>query len=124
MPADSRAVYSTGIGRIRYCRNCHQPEDACTCRNTASVPTRDGVPRDGIARISLDRKGRSGKVGTLIVGLPPDDALLNQLCQTLKKLCGSGGTSKHGEIFIQGDHRDSIERKLAELGYRTKRSGG
>lgn len=81
------------------------------------------MPRDGIIRIALDKKGRGGKVGTLVVGLPDDAALLASLCQTLKRLCGSGGTSKQGEIFIQGDHRDTIEKKLIELGYRTRRSG-
>jgi translation initiation factor 1 len=123
MRSDSRVVYATGIGRIRYCRNCHEPEDACRCR-ASEPPNRPGMPLDGIVRISLDRKGRSGKGGTLIVGLPQDEALLADLCQTLKRLCGSGGTSKQGEIFIQGDHRDVIEKKLIALGYRTKRAGG
>jgi translation initiation factor 1 len=123
MPIESRAVYSTGIGRIRYCRTCHQPEDTCRCHAT-SATARAGMPRDGIVRIALDRKGRAGKIGTLIVGLPDDDALLASICQTLKRLCGSGGTSKQGELFIQGDHRDVIEKKLIELGYRTKRVGG
>lgn len=124
MPVKNQVVYSTGIGRIRYCQNCHQPEDACRCRHDLSSPHRPGMPHDGIIRIALDKKGRSGKAGTLVVGLPDDDDLLSSLCQTLKRLCGSGGTSKQGEIFIQGDHRDKIERKLHELGYRTKRAGG
>jgi translation initiation factor 1 len=82
------------------------------------------MPRDGVVRITLDRKGRAGKPGTLITGLPDDEALLASISQTLKRLCGSGGTSKGGEIFIQGDHRTSIEKKLTELGYRVKRAGG
>jgi len=123
MRADSRVVYATGIGRIRYCRNCHEPEHVCRCR-VNEPPARPGMPLDGIVRISLDRKGRSGKAGTLVVGLPQDEALLAALCQTLKRQCGSGGTSKQGEIFIQGDHRDAIEKKLIALGYRTKRAGG
>jgi translation initiation factor 1 len=123
MPVKNQAVYITGIGRIRYCRNCHQPEDACRCRNSSSSSPRPGMPRDGIVRIALDKKGRGGKIGTLIVGLPDDPSLLASLCQTLKRLCGSGGTSKQGEIFIQGDHRDTVEKKLTELGYRTKRAG-
>ncbi len=124
MPSESRVVYSTGIGRIRYCRKCHQPEDTCRCHDAMYAPKGEGKPSDGVVRISLDRKGRSGKVGTLLVGLPPDEALLASLCQSLKRLCGSGGTSKQGEIFIQGDHREVIEKKMAELGYRTKRAGG
>jgi translation initiation factor 1 len=124
MRPESRVVYATGIGRVRYCRTCHQPEDACRCRGASSAPSRPGMPLDGVVRITLDRKGRSGKAGTLIVGLPPDEAQLATLCQTLKRVCGSGGTSKQGEIFIQGDHRDAIEKKLVALGYRTKRVGG
>ncbi len=123
MPINSQVVYSSDGGRVRFCRKCHQPEDTCRCREVAGLG-RSKLASDGFVRISLDRKGRSGKVGTLLVGLPPDEALLASICQSLKRLCGSGGTSKEGEIFIQGDHRDIIEKKLAELGYKTKRSGG
>lgn len=82
------------------------------------------MPRDGIVRIARDRKQRGGKTVTIVTGLPDDSALVAQLAQTLKRLCGSGGTVKDGVIEIQGDHRDRIEARLTELGYRVKRVGG
>ena len=45
------------------------------------------------------------------------------LAQQLKKLCGSGGTVKDGNIEIQGDHCDKVMTKLTALGYKVKRTG-
>lgn len=122
----SRVVWSSGIGRIRYCPTCHQPEDECRCAaQRAATEARPGMPRnDGIVRIARDRKHRNGKVATLIVGLPDDAALLTDLAKTLKRLCGVGGTVKDGVIELQGDHVPVIQKKLTELGYRVKVAGG
>lgn len=75
-------------------------------------------------RVALDRKGRKGKSVTIVANLPDDPDLLQSLAQTFKKLCGSGGTVRGATIEVQGDHRDRLEVKLKELGYRTKRVGG
>jgi translation initiation factor 1 len=71
-----------------------------------------------------DRKQRGGKTVTVISGVQGDDAVMTALAQQLKKLCGSGGTIKDGNIEIQGDHCDKVMAKLAALGYKVKRSGG
>lgn len=128
-PSDRRVVYKTGIGRVRTCATCGQPEGSCRCRaerrGDAGSSARPGMPNDGIVRIARDRKGRGGKTMTIITGLPHEDALLTRLAQTFKRLCGSGGTvTEDGVIEIQGDHRDRLEAKLAELGYTVKRVGG
>ncbi len=103
-------VYSTDGGRIR------PPDD-----KQASGTTRKG---DGIVRIMRDRKQRGGKTVTVITGVPADDDALTALAQQLKKLCGSGGTVKDGVIEIQGDHREKVQAKLTELGYKVKLAGG
>jgi translation initiation factor 1 len=117
-------VYRTGVGRVRVCARCGRAEQDCVCRtaNTGS-PARQ-YPDDGFVRLLRDRKGRGGKTVTLVANLPDDGTLLLELAQTLKKLCGSGGTVREGAIEVQGEHRDRIEAKLKELGYRVKRVGG
>jgi translation initiation factor 1 len=71
-----------------------------------------------------DRKQRGGKTVTVITGVPGNDDALTTLAQQLKKLCGSGGTVKDGNIEIQGDHCDKVQEKLTQLGYKVKRAGG
>ena len=103
-------VYSTDGGRIR------PPDD-----RQASSTTKKS---DGIVRIMRDRKQRGGKTVTVITGVPVSDDALTALAQQLKKLCGSGGTLKDGVIEIQGDHREKVQAKLTELGYKVKLAGG
>jgi translation initiation factor 1 len=52
------------------------------------------------------------------------EAELSMLAQQIKKLCGSGGTVKDGNIEIQGDHCEKVMVKLSALGYTVKRAGG
>ncbi|WP_236023019.1 translation initiation factor [Dictyobacter formicarum] len=71
-----------------------------------------------------DRKQRGGKTVTVITGLPGQSSELAAMAQQLKKLCGTGGTVKDGNVEIQGDHCDKIQEKLTSLGYKVKRAGG
>lgn len=71
-----------------------------------------------------DRKGRGGKVVTLIAGVRGAPAQLDELATTLKRQCGTGGAVKDGQIEIQGDHRDRLAVILADLGYKVKVAGG
>ncbi len=119
-----RPVYITGIGRIKQCKRCGEPEDRCRCGTQRPAEIRPGVPRDGVVRVTLDRKGRGGKGVTLIMGVPGDASEITALAQTLKKLCASGGAVKDDVIEVQGDHRDRVIARLTELGYRVKRVGG
>jgi translation initiation factor 1 len=121
---DSRVVYVTGVGRVRYCARCGAPEGTCACRATRVPSSAPREVRDGFVRVARDRRGRGGKTVTTISGVPGSDAERDALAQTLKKLVGSGGTVKDGVIELQGDVRDRVEGKLAELGYKVKRVGG
>ncbi len=82
------------------------------------------APKDQLLYVSLDKKKRAGKEVTLIEGFVGTEDDLNQLGKTLKQKCGVGGTSKDGEILIQGNFRDRILVLLQEMGYKTKRKGG
>ena len=109
MAADrgTRLVYSTG-GSV-------PPEKP---ENNGTTPTAGR----GI-RLSLDRRA-SGRVVTVVTGLPgtPDDVA--ELGKALKSACGTGGTVKDGVLELQGDHRPKVEAYLQSRGLRWKRSGG
>ena len=102
----SRLVYSTGGERP-------EPDEA---------PPRPSRPSPGI-RLRLDRRA-SGRVVTVVSGLPGGKAEVTELARRLKTACGAGGTVKDGALELQGDHRERIEAALAARGLRSKRSGG
>ena len=115
-----RLVYSTEGGRVTTCPTCGVSYKNCQC----SQPTPPTRKSDGIARVMRDRKGRGGKTVTVIDGVMGSEKELTTLAQQLKKLCGSGGTVKDGNIEIQGDHCEQVMAKLTALGYKVKRAGG
>lgn len=74
-------------------------------------------------RVWLDRRQRAGKVVTLVKGFVGRDEDLAELARLLKTKCGVGGSSKEGEIVIQGDHRDRVVEILTKSGYGCKKAG-
>lgn len=81
-----------------------------------------GRPSSGI-RLRLDRRA-SGRVVTVVTGLPGGPDEVTALATALKAAAGAGGTVKGGALELQGDHRDRVERALAARGWKSKRSGG
>ena len=68
-------------------------------------------------RIVLDRRGRKGKVVTLIVGIEHNPQTLEDIARELKQHCGAGGTVKGKTIEIQGDQRARVSQKLRSMNY-------
>jgi translation initiation factor 1 len=85
-------------------------------------PSAPARPGPGI-RLRLERRA-SGRVVTVVSGLPGSPADVTALARELKAACGAGGTVKDGALELQGDHRDRIESALAARGLKSKRSGG
>ncbi len=75
-------------------------------------------------RVSVSRKGRGGKVVTVITGFVHPPTHLMTLAKQLKAHCGSGGTAKEDTVEIQGDHATKVMDYLQKQGYGVKRSGG
>lgn len=74
-------------------------------------------------KVCID-KHRAGKVVVIIkdfIGTTDD---LKSLAKILKVKCGVGGSTKNGEIIIQGHVRDKVMEILEKEGYNYKRVGG
>lgn len=100
------------------CPECRQAIGDCVCKTAVKhIPS-----GDGIARVSLQTKGRGGKSVTLVKGLALDSVELASLGKQLRTACGSGGTIKDGVIEVQGDHCEQIVAALAKLGHAAKRA--
>jgi translation initiation factor 1 len=74
-------------------------------------------PQQQKLRVSLDRKNRGGKTVTLVTGFVGTEDDLKALGKLLKSSCGVGGTTKDGEIIIQGDFKQRILELLKSKGY-------
>lgn len=70
-------------------------------------------------RVELDK--RNGKPATLITGFEGTDDELKDLAKTLKVKCSAGGSSRDGEILIQGDFRVKAATILQEMGFKVKK---
>ena len=69
-------------------------------------------------------KGRSGNPVIIIKGFNGTKSEIKHLAKLLKSYCGAGGSVKHDEILIQGNHREKIVSKLKEIGHSVKLVGG
>ncbi|MFI5153445.1 MAG: translation initiation factor [Chitinophagales bacterium] len=68
--------------------------------------------------IKLDAKKRAGKLVTLVEGFLGRKEDLEELAKKLKNFCGTGGSTKHGIIIIQGDQKEKIRVWLQKNGYK------
>lgn len=115
--SDSRAVYSTELGRL--CPQCQRAIAACVCGKDRPADTGDSV-----VHIRRESKGRGGKAVTVIEGIPEHPDKLKLICKQLKQRCGVGGALKGSRLEIQGDQRSTCKQQLETMGYRVKLSGG
>ena len=70
-------------------------------------------------RVELDK--RNGKPATLVTDFIGKDGELKELAKILKVKCGAGGSSRDGEILVQGDFRVKIAEILLEMGFKVKK---
>jgi translation initiation factor 1 len=105
---DTRLVYSTG-----------GPVPPSMEKDARPAPT---AGKAGI-RVRLDRRA-SGRVVTVVSGLPGPTPAVEALGRELRAACGAGGTARGDAIELQGDHRVKVEAALLARGLRFKRAGG
>lgn len=74
------------------------------------------MPSRVVAKLRMEKKGRSGKSVTVVYDLPRNAAFLKELCQELKRACGTGGAVVEDTIEVQGDLRDRVRDILQRRG--------
>lgn len=70
--------------------------------------------------IILDKKGRKGKAATIVAGFTVDDEAVDDIARRLKQRLGTGGSSRGGEILIQGDKRREVADALSAMGLKCR----
>ena len=73
--------------------------------------------------VRIEKKGRGGKVVTIVEGFQGSQDDRKALAKMLKNKCGVGGSQKDGDIIIQGDVKDKVYNILLEENYKVKKSG-
>ena len=115
--SNSKLVYSTEFGDK--CPKCGWPLTKCQCSTTLKQG-REAVPDRVVAKMRMEKKGRGGKMVTVIYGLPNNDEFLKTLCSDLKKACGCGGSPTEDGVELQGDLRDRVRANLEKRGFVVK----
>lgn len=110
-PSPGRLVYSTDAGSV--CPRCGWPKSDCRCAAKLEEP----VPEKIVAKLRLEKSGRSGKSVTVIFGLPRNSEFLRELAGQLKRACGTGGTVGEDFVEIQGDRRETLRALLVARGF-------
>jgi translation initiation factor 1 len=69
-------------------------------------------------KIQLNTRYRAGKAVTVVTGYIGNENDMEELGKKLKTYCGTGGSAKDGEIFVQGDQRNKVLQYLQQNGYK------
>lgn len=100
-----------------------QAEGSLPEREESAVVPEKAAPeggQKGPLRVVVDRKGRKGKTATIIEGFELPDDEVADVAARLKKRLGTGGSSRGGEILIQGDCAVKAAEALRAMGFNVK----
>ncbi len=96
------------------------PEPETTAEAADEAPASPWAAQKGRLDIILDRKGRAGKSATIVSGFTIGDDAVAELASQLRRSLGTGGSSRGGEILIQGDRRADVQRLLTARGLKSR----
>lgn len=92
------------------------PEEGNNATEEGTVE--EGPRQKGKLRVVLDKKGRKGKMATIIEGFEISDEEVAETAKRLKQRLATGGSSRGGEILLQGDFKERATEELKRMGYR------
>jgi translation initiation factor 1 len=90
------------------CQICGLPSELCVCETIAKEQQK--------IQIRTVRR-RYGKKMTVIEGIDEKQIDLKELGKELKQKLACGGTSKKGQIELQGGHSEKVKKMLVEMGF-------
>ncbi len=90
------------------CQICGLPSELCVCETIAKEQQK--------IQVRTVRR-RYGKKMTIIEGIDEKQIDLKELGKELKQKLACGGTSKKGQIELQGDHSEKVKKMLVEMGF-------
>ena len=68
-------------------------------------------------RVSIEKNHRGGKAVTIVKNFIGTEDDMKELGRLLKTKCGVGGSTKDGEILVQGEFKEKIIELLKKEGY-------
>lgn len=102
-------------------------------RDTFDEPKDDNNPNENLEEektnqisqtqrlnVIKDKKGRNGKIATIIEGFELPQVEVEEIARKMKKKLGVGGSVRNGEILIQGDHSEKVIKFLSEMNFKIK----
>lgn len=93
------------------------PDDNENKGDDNSLSSAESVVREKLT-VFYEKKGRGGKKATIITGFQCSDNELAEIAARLKKQLGVGGSSRDGEILIQGNAGAKVAPLLRSMGYK------
>lgn len=94
-------------------------EGQTLCYASASPSEHKSIQK-GRLDIIVERKGRGGKVATIVTGFTCGEDEVAEVAARLKQQLGTGGSARGGEILIQGDRPKDVLSKLTAMGYKAR----
>ena len=67
--------------------------------------------------MSIEKNHRGGKTVTIVKNFIGTEDDMKELGRLLKTKCGVGGSTKDGEILVQGEFKEKIIELLKKEGY-------
>ena len=92
-------------------------------RSFSRIRIEESFPERQDLRVHLLRL-KGDKLVTVIRGYKGQNKNLKNLGSFLRKECSVGGTTKKGEIILQGNSRNKVLQLLKDKGHQAKLSGG
>ncbi|MCH5233181.1 MAG: translation initiation factor [Muribaculaceae bacterium] len=98
------------------------PDDPSENLESSETPEAVADKTNQVAPLSviIDKKGRNGKIATIIEGFTIPQAEVEKIAKQLKQKFGVGGSTRNGEILLQGDHRTETLTFLRNLNFKVK----